>query len=156
MSRAEKITLTIRICLVLLTVAVSILVFGPFGGAEEKFGLTDKEAHTLCFYTLSVMGLLAMPRMRKLDVALICLAFGALIEVIQSFVGRDGDILDWLADGFGVMLAIAPMMFEQLRSAIRRDGKNTTPRRRRTDPKQPQPSRSPAGDDKSYRLGRMR
>ncbi len=132
MSRADKITWMIRICLIVLTLTVAVLVFGPFGGDEEKLGFTDKEAHALAFYSLCTLGLLAMPRLRKWDVMLACLAFGGAIEVIQPFVGRDGNLPDWLADSFGVMLAIVPMTFENLRSRIR-GSLPATPRRRASD-----------------------
>jgi VanZ family protein len=119
MSRHAKFVLFGRIAFALIVVSVSILVFGPFGGAEEHFGLTDKEAHTLAFYTLTALGLLAMPRVRKFDVVLALMTFGALIEVVQTFIGRDGEIGDWLADSLGIGLAYAPMLFEKARLMVR-------------------------------------
>jgi len=112
--------------------AVAILVFGPFGGAEQSFGLTDKEAHAIAFYVLCTLGLMAMPSVRKWDVALCCLAIGGAIEVVQANIGRDGDIFDWLADSVGVSMAIVPMVFESARRQLR-GGFVTHPRRRGTD-----------------------
>jgi VanZ family protein len=137
MSRAAKITFLIRASLVLLTVTVAVLVFGPFSGAEERFGLSDKEGHILAFYGLASLSLLAMPRMRKWDVVLICLAIGGLIEVIQPFLGRSGSITDWLADVMGVFLAVVPMMFEAARRSLRGDEQERTRMRRRSDMPQP-------------------
>jgi len=117
-------------CVAFLTVAV--LVFGPFGGAEEKFGLTDKEAHALAFFGLTSLSLLAMPRLRKLDVAICLVGIGGLIEIIQSLIGRDGDIMDWLADSIGISLSVVPMYFEWIRQAARGE-KTHHPRRRRSD-----------------------
>lgn len=133
MSRAAKITFLIRISLIVMTAAVAILVFGPFSGAEQRFGLTDKESHILAFYALASFGLLAMPRMRKWDVVLICLAIGGLIEVVQPFIGRSGSIIDWLADAVGVFLAVVPMMFEDVRRGLRGEGRERTRLRRRSD-----------------------
>jgi VanZ family protein len=130
MSRAAKITFLIRASLVLLTATVALLVLGPFSGAEEKLGLTDKEGHILAFYGLASLGLLAMPRMRKWDVVLICLAIGGLIEVVQPFIGRSGNILDWLADAAGIFLAVVPMMFESMRRSLRGDRPEDKGRRR--------------------------
>lgn len=137
MSREAKITFLIRASLILLTVTVAILVFGPFSGAEEWFGLTDKESHILAFYGLASFGLLAMPRMRKWDVVLICLAIGGLIEVIQPFIGRSGSVMDWLADVTGVFLAVVPMMFEAARRSLRGDPREQTRMRRRSDMPRP-------------------
>lgn len=136
MSRADKITFLIRVSLIVLALTVAILVFGPFSGAERAFGLSDKEAHILAFYGLASLSLLAMPRMRKWDVVIICLTIGGLIEVVQPLIGRSGNIFDWLADGVGVFLAVVPMMFEAARRRLR-GGYSSTPRRRRSDVHQP-------------------
>lgn len=134
MPRASTIVIFIRVCLVVLALTVGVLVFGPFSGAETKFDLTDKEAHALAFYALTALSLMALPRIRKWDVALACFALGGLIEVIQPMVGRDGDILDWLADSAGVLLCVLPMSFQALRSAARQeDNPERYYRRRRTD-----------------------
>jgi VanZ family protein len=152
MSRAAKITFLIRASLVLLTATVAILVFGPFSGAEERLGLTDKESHILAFYGLAALSLLAMPRMRKWDVVLICLTIGGLIEVIQPFLGRSGSITDWLADAAGVFLAVVPMMFEAARRALRGDSPAPTRTRRRSDMPSPVGVGVPA--DRPGRSGR--
>jgi len=118
---------------VVLTVSICVLVFGPFSGQEARVGLSDKEAHAFAFYSLNALSLAALPRLRKWDVALVILAFGGLIEVVQSFVGRNGAIEDWAADGFGVALCLAPMMVQSLRAFMREDGLPRLPRRRQGD-----------------------
>ena len=129
MARAKSFLWLSRCCLTIISLAVAILVFGPFGGAEQQLGLSDKEAHALAFYVLSTLGLMAMPRIRKWDIALVCIAIGAAIEIVQTFVGRDGDIFDWLADTLGVFMAVVPMAFENVRGKLR--GSNVTVSRRR-------------------------
>ncbi len=129
MSRAAKMTQLVRACLAVLTVTIAILVFGPFGGLEQKVGFTDKEAHVLAFYALTTLSLLALPKIRKWDVALICLAIGGLIEVVQAMVGRDGNVPDWLADAFGISLVMAPLIMQSLRRSMQ----GSRPSRRRTD-----------------------
>lgn len=116
-----------------LTVSVCVLVFGPFGGQEAKVGLSDKEAHAFAFYVLTALSLAALPRVRKWDVALVILAFGGLIEVVQTLVGRNGNIEDWAADGLGVTLCLAPMMLQELRTFMRQDSPARLPRRRQSD-----------------------
>ncbi|MFT4074499.1 MAG: VanZ family protein [Asticcacaulis sp.] len=129
MSRAHKMTWLVRSALAVLTVTIAILVFGPFGGLEQKVGFTDKEAHVLAFYALTTLSLLALPKIRKWDVALICLAIGGLIEVVQAMVGRDGNIPDWLADAFGISLVMAPLVMQSMRRSMQ----GNRPARRRTD-----------------------
>lgn len=117
----------------MLTLSVCVLVFGPFGGQEARVGLSDKEAHAFAFYILTALSLAALPRLRRWDVALVILAFGGLIEVVQSFVGRNGNLEDWAADGFGVALCLAPMMLQNLRALMRQDSLPRLPRRRQGD-----------------------
>jgi VanZ family protein len=132
-SRAARITLLVRGCLVVLTISICVLVFGPFSGDEASFGLTDKEAHVLAFYVLTALGLAGLPNLRKWDVALMCVAVGGLIEVIQPFVGRDGNIADWVADSLGVGLCIAPMLMGSLRALMRQSHDPEAPQRRAGD-----------------------
>lgn len=131
MSRETKTLMLVRIGLCLVLTAVTILAVGPFQGVEESFGLTDKEAHFATFYGLTFMALAALPRIRKWDVAVAALAFGGLIEVLQTVSGRDGDILDWLADGIGIAMAVVPMYTEGFRMWAR--GEARRPKRRRSD-----------------------
>jgi VanZ family protein len=65
----------------------------------------DKANHALAFAVLAVLGGIAYPgRLVRVLVAL--LAYGALIEVLQSFTRyRSGEWLDLLADGIGLLLA---------------------------------------------------
>lgn len=131
MSRAQKALLYIRICLALLTVTVAVLVLGPFSGAEQAFGLTDKEAHIIAFFVLTVMLQLAFPRVRRTDLALGVLVLGALIEVAQLFTGRSASVGDWLADLIGVSVATLPSYAETFRHYVRLGQR--APRRRPED-----------------------
>lgn len=131
MSRAQKALLYIRICLALLSITVAVLVLGPFSGAEQAFGLTDKEAHIIAFFALTLMLQLAFPRVRRTDLALGVLVLGALIEVAQLFTGRSASVGDWLADLIGVSVATLPSYAETFRHFVRQGGR--APRRRPKD-----------------------
>lgn len=119
MSRHASLVRLGQAALTLDVFVICILVFGPFQGAEAHFGLTDKEAHALAFYSLTWLSLLSAPRMRKVDIVLILMAFGAFIEVVQSLIGRDGDLFDWLADAVGIACAYLPMLGEKIRIGAR-------------------------------------
>ena len=107
--------------------------------------MTFLTTHILAFYGLAALSLLAMPRMRKWDVVLICLAIGGIIEVIQPFIGRSGSIMDWLADATGVFLAVVPMMFEAVRRSLRGEGRERTRMPRPEDAAVPTPSAGTRG-----------
>lgn len=134
MTRAQKALFFSRLCLGLLSLSIGVLVLGPFQGAEEAFGLNDKEAHAIAFFALTLMLQVALPKVRRLDIALGVLALGALIEVAQLFTGRSASVLDWLADLVGVAFATAPSFIETARGFMRGDVK---PQRRMGDTKIP-------------------
>ena len=61
---------------------------------------SDKVQHALAFATLSVLGILAYPRLSLLKLLVALSLFGAFIEVAQAIpsLHRDSDQLDWLTD----------------------------------------------------------
>lgn len=66
------------------------------------FDVWDKAQHALAFVLLGGLGLWAYATSSG-RIVLGLLAYGALIEVVQSFTGwRYGDWQDWLADAVGV------------------------------------------------------
>ncbi|MFN3806038.1 VanZ family protein [Asticcacaulis sp.] len=134
MTRAQKALFFSRLCLAVLAMTIGVLVLGPFQGAEEAFGLTDKEAHAIAFFALTLMLQVAMPRVRRLDIALGVLAVGALIEVLQLFTGRSASVSDWLADFVGVAFATAPSFVETARGFLRGESR---PQRRAGDRRDP-------------------
>ncbi|MDC7692791.1 VanZ family protein [Asticcacaulis sp. DXS10W] len=134
MPRAEKAVLLVRSGLIALSLLVGVLVLGPFQGAEQAFGLNDKEAHVIAFFALTFMLQLAVPKIRRLDLALSVLLVGALIEIIQLFTGRSASVMDWLADAIGVAAATLPAYAETFRNYVRAAQRGRAiPRRRASD-----------------------
>lgn len=134
MSRAEKAVLLVRSGLITLSLLVGVLVLGPFQGAEQAFGINDKEAHIIAFFALTFMLQLAMPKIRRMDLALSVLIVGALIEIIQLFTGRSASVTDWLADAIGVAGATLPAYAETFRNYVRAAQQGRPmPRRRGSD-----------------------
>lgn len=70
----------------------------------------DKAVHFTTFYVLELLGLLAFPRVRLLLPAIGLVVFGGAIEIVQGLVGRDASGWDLLADGLGVVAALAPFV----------------------------------------------
>jgi hypothetical protein len=77
----------------------------------------DKAQHFVAFYTLTVLALLAFPRVHVLMPAVALSGFGALIEVVQGLpiVHRDCDWHDWLADSIAIAAVLIPMQLVRLR-----------------------------------------
>lgn len=118
---------------------VVALTLGPFQGLEKTFGLSDKAAHAIAFYGLTLMAFTVAPARRRTDLAIMVLAFGLAIEVVQGLVGRSASVGDILADTAGVALALAPGLVERLRHHVRNNPSMTfsdiadLDRRRRVD-----------------------
>lgn len=72
----------------------------------------DKAEHFIAFYGLTGLAVAAFPRQPLLMIALCLSGFGALIEFVQglSFVNRDRDFWDWVADSVAIAAALSPMI----------------------------------------------
>jgi len=99
--------------------AAALMLLPMFQGAEEHLGLTDKQAHALAFYIFTLCAFMALPRMRRSDLALAALGLGAAAEVAQLATGRSASFLDLSADAVGIFFAWAPSQIEQLRTMAR-------------------------------------
>jgi VanZ family protein len=106
---------TYRIILLLTLIAYWGMIFVLTHVPAEKLphvGVSDKTAHFLGYGTLAALFYLTIwayrPEFRYawVVVALVALGYGAMDEVLQSFVGRSCDFRDWLADATGTFLAI--------------------------------------------------
>lgn len=96
-----------RAAFVLLLIVVSYLALTPHPPQGLSTGW-DKSNHALAFASLLVSCRLAWPRQRAWVIVLALLAYGGLIEIVQTQVpGRDGDLLDMFADSVGLALGLA-------------------------------------------------
>jgi VanZ family protein len=61
---------------------------------------SDKIQHISAFVVLGALGFFSYPRSRPLGLGIRLSLFGALIEIVQAIpaLGRDSDVLDWIAD----------------------------------------------------------
>ena len=95
-----------RLAAILMPLILFTLMIGPFGGVEQASLVWDKAAHFIAFgLILWSVGVL-FRRLPRLWAAALVLASGAAVEVIQSFVGRDADWGDLLADALGIATAL--------------------------------------------------
>ena len=104
----------IRIAFVLALVAVFWLALMPAPDVARLVSWQDKIEHAALFAGLALLALAAWPQ-RPLAIALGLLAYGAAMEVAQSFTAhRVGDPWDWLADAVG-LLALLPFVLRRRR-----------------------------------------
>lgn len=94
-----------RTTLALLLAVISWLALTPAPPPEAGL-FWDKLNHFAAFASLAVAGFMGFQR-RWVPVALGLLAYGGLIEVLQSFTPtRVGEWVDLLADGIGIALGL--------------------------------------------------
>lgn len=108
-----------RATVAIITVALCGLLVGPFQGAEALLGLNDVAAHALAAYGLSLLMFLIAPKRRRTDLAVMVLAGGIAVEVVQGLTGRSMSVLDVTANAAGIIAALAPGYIEQVRRAFR-------------------------------------
>ena len=87
----------------------------------------DKALHFIAFYGLTGLAVAAFPRHPLWVIAAALSAFGAFIEFVQglSFVHRDRDFWDWVADTIAIAAAMAPMLLVWWRRWVRTAQKNS-------------------------------
>jgi VanZ family protein len=92
-------------------VATAILLFMCLAPTRDLPGaglFWDKWEHVAAWFVLTTTGFILAPR-RPRAIVIFAIALGAGIEVLQATLtvfGRDGDILDLLADSVGVVTAM--------------------------------------------------
>jgi VanZ family protein len=69
---------------------------------------SDKIQHISAFVVLGALGFFAYPRTSLLTLGVRLSLFGALIEMVQAIpaLGRDSDVLDWIADTVAAALIL--------------------------------------------------
>lgn len=85
-----------------LSVCIAILTLIPSNAAPDIVG-SDKVHHILAFMSLTLPSAAFYPK-ALLRVVLAAVLYAGLIEVIQPFVGRTGDVADFLADLLGIAI----------------------------------------------------
>jgi VanZ family protein len=90
-----------------LGAAVVVLVLALFPPNLITAPGPDKLHHFLAFLALTLLGLLGWPE-HRVPIATALMAFAAVIEFLQTAAlsGRDAELLDWVAGGAGILMAM--------------------------------------------------
>lgn len=115
MSTPRQLVFWFRIVAALALAALTVVLLGPFQGLERVVHLSDKEAHALAFYGVTLGLFATLPGWRRTDLALAALSFGALIEIGQGLTGRSLSLADFGCDALGILAAVGPGLVERLR-----------------------------------------
>lgn len=86
------------------TLCLFLLMIGPFQGAEQSVGLTDKPAHALAFAIITAAILLNFAQVTRLQAVGLAILAGVAVEGVQGLSGRDMEFADVLADALGAIL----------------------------------------------------
>jgi len=89
---------------ILLGIAIAVLTLAPVSSQDVPG--SDKLHHALAFAALAFPLPFARPRL-AIPVALVVIAYGGMIELIQPYFGRNAEWADFLADILGAVLGAA-------------------------------------------------
>lgn len=98
--------LFLRLAGAAVMIVLLALLLAPGGTIEAEEIIWDKAAHFIAFgLILWSLGVLVR-RLPRIWAALLAVAIGAAVEVVQAYVGRDPSWSDLLADALGVATAL--------------------------------------------------
>ena len=87
--------------------AVAATLFFALRPVVITIPTSDKTQHAVTFAVLAFLAGVAFPQARLWALGFALSGFGALIEILQPWFGRDDDARDWIADTIGLAIAFA-------------------------------------------------
>lgn len=110
-----------RAAFVTALAAASWFLLAP-GGDGPSLIPWDKAQHFIGFYGLALLAAAAFPRQSLLLIGAGLSLYGGLMELAQGLptVGRDPDLLDWIADTLGLAAVLLPVRLPALRARLAR------------------------------------
>jgi VanZ family protein len=89
-----------------LLLVLMVLLLSPGGTIETERLIWDKAAHFIAFGLILWSFGVMFRRLLRVRAALLAIALGAAVEVVQRYIGRDASWGDLLADALGVAVAL--------------------------------------------------
>ena len=87
-----------------LFITIVFSFFSDFGIKTYYFEGMDKIKHIVAFFTISFFFYKSFYNIRDIHKFFILVTFAGIIELVQSFVGREASFLDFIASCLGVIL----------------------------------------------------
>lgn len=105
---------------ILFWIALSVCFVMAVRPVVIEVPTSDKLQHMAAFATLTVLALFGYRSVKPVPLFSGLAAFGALIEIVQGLpmVGRDSDILDWMADIAAVAAVLLLAFFVRNRGKV--------------------------------------
>lgn len=71
----------------------------------------DKANHAAAFLVLTILTGLGWPHLPRVFLFALMMVAGVMIEVVQELaaIGRDGDVMDVVSDGVGILIGLAAL-----------------------------------------------
>ena len=108
MSREKVVKILGRAAAWLFPLALAVVVWGELKPSAHGPEGWDKVLHFIAYFGLAGLATVALGRLRPaLWAGLALAAFGGVLEIVQSFVGRDAEWGDELANVIGVGAGVA-------------------------------------------------
>lgn len=95
----------VRLLALIVIVGLLFAMLGPPAPVVPGVSHADKLAHVVGFLAIALGLQVGLVWRDRLGAALAAVLIGALVEVIQGYIGRDRSLGDLLADGVGAGLA---------------------------------------------------
>jgi VanZ family protein len=115
MDRSTRIVWAARWLLLAAGLLCAFGMLGPYRGLERALVPWDKAAHFMAGYGATLLMFVGFPGRRRLDLVIMAICAGAAGEVLQSAVGRDGQLGDIVGDALGAIAVYAPIWLDRLR-----------------------------------------
>ena len=97
-----------RLSQILFLPALAIVIWGELLPGGGNIHIWDKLLHFTAYFGLAAIAAVAIGRLRPaLWSGLALAAFGGILEIVQSFVGRDAEWGDEVANVIGVCTGLA-------------------------------------------------
>ena len=96
----------LRIVGAVLLLVLMVLLLSPGGTIESERLIWDKAAHFIAFGLILWSFGVMFRRLPRVPAALLAIALGAAVEVVQRYIGRDASWGDLVADALGVAVAL--------------------------------------------------
>lgn len=96
----------LRIVGAVLLLVLMVLLLSPGGTIDSERLIWDKAAHFIAFGLILWSFGVMFRRLPRVRAALLAIALGAAVEVVQRYIGRDASWGDLLADALGVAVAL--------------------------------------------------
>ena len=101
-----------KLITILLLIIITILSLSPLPKLPDVAG-NDKIHHLIAYFFLALPSAVSRPK-NYLVLGMCFIAYGGLIEILQPYVNRHSEWMDFLANSTGVVIAFIALFLARL------------------------------------------